>query len=72
MDLDHAVTVVGYDVDSTRRKAFWTVKNSWGTGWGEDGYVRIERNVKSYDGKCGITAFPTYPVKKRRGRASVL
>ena len=33
----HAVTVVGYD-DS---EGYWIVKNSWGTGWGEDGWFRI-------------------------------
>ncbi|MQL86602.1 hypothetical protein Taro_019134, partial [Colocasia esculenta] len=64
MDLDHAVTLVGYDTDLNNGKDYWIVKNSWGQGWGEEGYAKIERNVRSYDGKCGITAYPTYPVKK--------
>jgi cathepsin L len=33
--LDHAVTIVGWD---DNRQA-WLVKNSWGTGWGERGYI---------------------------------
>jgi C1A family cysteine protease len=40
----HAVSVVGY---SDRLKA-WKCKNSWGTGWGEDGYFWIAYDV------CGI------------------
>jgi C1A family cysteine protease len=40
----HAVCVVGYsDADGC-----WIVKNSWGEGWGEGGYLRI-----AY-GECGI------------------
>ncbi len=37
-DVNHAVTIVGWD-DS---KKAWHVKNSWGTQWGDDGYVWIE------------------------------
>ncbi len=33
----HAITIVGYD-DATQS---FTVKNSWGSGWGEGGYFRI-------------------------------
>ena len=33
----HAVCVVGYN-DPDR---YWIIKNSWSTGWGEDGFARI-------------------------------
>ncbi|MFP4645423.1 MAG: C1 family peptidase [Candidatus Woesearchaeota archaeon] len=41
----HALAVVGYD-DS---QGYWIVKNSWGAGWGEDGYARINYTESVYD-----------------------
>ncbi|KAG2575237.1 hypothetical protein PVAP13_7KG422300 [Panicum virgatum] len=38
--------------------------NSWGSSWGEAGYIRMERNVKASSGKCGIAVEPSYPLKK--------
>lgn len=61
-DLDHGVVVVGYG--SENGVDYWLVRNSWGTNWGEDGYFKIERNVKSTStGKCGIAMEASYPVK---------
>jgi len=46
--IDHCVTMVGYGVDNG--VAFWKIKNSWGTDWGENGYYRLIRGT----GACGI------------------
>ena len=50
--INHAVTVVGY------APGYWIVKNSWGTGWGENGYIRMAtgRNM------CGINCYGEYPI----------
>ncbi|KAK2993957.1 hypothetical protein RJ640_000555 [Escallonia rubra] len=55
-DLDHGVTAVGYDTAGDGTK-YWLVKNSWGTGWGKEGYVRMQRGIDAAAGLCGIAIF---------------
>jgi len=38
-DLDHCVHLTGYGVENG--KQYWLVKNSWGTNWGEKGYIKL-------------------------------
>jgi len=56
--LDHAVLIVGYGHDSQYNEDYWIVKNSWGTWWGENGYIKMIRN---YYNNCGVASHPTYP-----------
>uniref|UniRef100_A0A1J3JYF4 Germination-specific cysteine protease 1 n=4 Tax=Noccaea caerulescens TaxID=107243 RepID=A0A1J3JYF4_NOCCA len=61
-NMDHAVVAVGYGSESG--VDYWIVRNSWGPRWGEDGYIRMERNLaQSKAGKCGIAIEASYPVK---------
>ncbi|OMJ93123.1 hypothetical protein SteCoe_3940 [Stentor coeruleus] len=57
-NLDHAVLAVGYDVSAN--PPYWLVKNSWGTGWGEGGYIQLA--IVSGAGICGVQMSPAFPV----------
>lgn len=52
---DHAVLLVGYG--SEQGEDYWRVKNSWGSSWGENGYIRISRQGDP----CGILDDTGYP-----------
>merc|ERR1712070_1131599 len=68
--LDHGVLVVGYGTDGGTE--YWKVKNSWGTTWGDAGYIRMAKSCSSTgrrllggggkSGECGILSQPSYPV----------
>ena len=60
--LDHGVLVVGYGTDEVQNMDYWLVKNSWGKLWGEEGYIRILRNINDKNGLCGIAMQPTIPL----------
>lgn len=58
-ELDHGVLIVGYGEENNI--AYWLVKNSWGTTWGESGYVKILRSDSNNDpGICGIAMDPSF------------
>jgi len=61
-NLDHAVLAVGYQKVGLL-EAF-IVKNSWGTEWGDEGYVYISSigTFNNHQGMCGILAQPLIAV----------
>lgn len=56
--LNHGVLLIGYGAEASG-KDFYLVKNSWGTAWGMEGYVKMARNR---DNNCGIASVASYPV----------
>ena len=55
--LPHSLTVIGYGEESDGT-LFWKMKNSWGTDWGENGFLRIARGL----GHCGVGSMFTVPL----------
>ena len=52
--VDHCVQAVG--INTAASTPYWLVRNSWGTSWGESGYIRLTYGSNT----CDITNDPTY------------
>ena len=57
---NHAVVIVGYDTRTSPN--YYIVRNSWGSGWGDGGYVNI--GMATGAGICGINQRVGYPHTK--------
>jgi C1A family cysteine protease len=68
--LDHGVLAVGYGEDNGQK--YWKVKNSWGTSFGEDGYIRIAKGKASDGGECGIRKSASFPTLKKATSGDVI
>lgn len=55
---DHGALIVGYSSDA-KGNEYYIVKNSWGTSWGELGYVKLPRNRNNY---CAISSSASFPI----------
>lgn len=61
-ELDHGVLLIGYGYDKDYDMDYWIIKNSWSDSWGENGTIRIQRNIDDPRGLCGIAMDPSVPI----------
>lgn len=54
IDINHVVQLVGYGTD-LELGDYWLIRNSWGPEWGENGFIRIQRESEEI---CGFDSRP--------------
>jgi Pyruvate/2-oxoacid:ferredoxin oxidoreductase delta subunit len=57
--VDHCVQAVGFN--NAAPETYWIVRNSWGTGWGNAGYIYLDMSTDSGD-ICHIQEYMTSPL----------
>ncbi|KAL3673498.1 hypothetical protein V7S43_001207 [Phytophthora oleae] len=62
-DLNHAMLLVGYGTDSTVGD-YWILKNSYGSSWGDSGFMKLIADAKV---NCGLNVFPVIPTGAKAG-----
>lgn len=62
-DSIHVMTIVGYGT-ADNGQDYWLIKNSFGSDWGDNGYLRWARNR---DNMCGVASEASYPIGVRPG-----
>jgi len=60
--INHVVAIVGWGIETNNNTAYWIVRNSWGTPWGEQGFFRIVLGQSDYN--LGIETDCSFGVPK--------
>lgn len=56
-DINHAVVLVGWN-DDDGGDGVWIMRNSWGSYWGESGYMRIKYNCSKIGYAANYVVYP--------------
>jgi len=55
--INHAVQLIGFYKDS--QQSYYIGKNSWGTSWGQNGFIKIDATVQNGN-LCNVCTYPQY------------
>merc|ERR1719263_1746758 len=66
--VDHAIVAYGYGQDQGQK--YWLIRNSWGSDWGEQGYIRILRHGDG-ESYCGTDHDPSQGLGCKGGPPTV-
>jgi len=53
--VDHCIQLTGFYTDGNANVNVWSLRNQWGSGWGEGGYVRLQYGANT----CNLNSSPT-------------
>lgn len=59
--LSHAVALVGWDDAADGGNGAWILQNSWGSGWGDNGFMKLAMNYDAgvyTEGTCRMFYIP--------------
>lgn len=57
------MVAVGYGTTDDTQEQYAIVRNSWGSYWGEDGYVRVKITPgETNGGTCNLYKYGNYPI----------
>ena len=61
---NHGVVLVGYGNEEQSGLDYYILRNSWGTTWGQEGYMYIGKGSQynNGQGQCGVLLEGSYPV----------
>jgi len=61
-EIDHVVSVSGWDINEETGIEYWIVRNSWSATWGENGWFRVQMHINSLYIESGCTyGIPEWP-----------
>lgn len=70
--VNHAVVAVGFGTDTKTGTDYWIIRNSWGTNWGEKGYMRLKREKDASKVTCKMDTDPKQGSACDDGPSSIL
>jgi C1A family cysteine protease len=62
-EINHGLLAVGFGTDPVSGLQYWRMKNSWSSAWGDQGYIKLVRDISLNEGagQCGMYLYASVP-----------